>query len=754
MDSPPSFDMETAPTSSLASPDTEEMVDILAEVGGDATAGEEGGEDSGRAAGGEDSGGATGGEGEEGSSGAAGGEGGEEGSSGAASPAGFEDLFDPGPLEIQQPTADICGLFGCILSRVHSGMCEVPPQPRGRDRRPAKVYDAEPAPAPRVLAAAARAAAPPRKKPLSAGQAAAGRPKAKRAAVVRQPSASRSLICSKGCGRTFGHIPAIKQHEKHCHGTGSARDGRGATQAGEGSTSGSSELPPMDELMEPTPVAPALEPGAQEGAGAGAMASEVVPPTMATEAAVAAPRPRAAPRPPRPKREPAAGGGRSGTRSAGEPAWMMSEREVLELSALEAGLAPQKQSREQKQLRDFLSKGKGDPFANGTWTSIESDKYDAASAERGIRWGCQCEGHKKSGGVEMACKGCGLYFHSVCERLGLSGTELQVALAKQGGYECMKCEELRLKELGLENGKFAFQCRFCGRTFDNERAAHSHGQRCGSLQLRRQWNCPCNGERGSAAALQCKQCAGWFHRSCKNAKRAAWEVPSGGDALCGACEMASATEVAPRGNDRVARRAQLAADQEQKLEELLVPRGEEQLGGSLQDGRVYVAASQLGAAAGLGLFAGVAYQRNDAITCYSGPLLYREQISADADTSYILRLPNSGGKHIDGKPYADSIRSNPLNPGKDGRHYPAEGAKEWKAGAASMSNDPRQQQVYNARITFRKPQGASKALCELVPMRAVLLATRDIAPDEEAPTPPLPRSPTHQPDSHHTPLIS
>ena len=35
---------------------------------------------------------------------------------------------------------------------------------------------------------------------------------------------------------------------------------------------------------------------------------------------------------------------------------------------------------------------------------------------------------------------------------------------------------------------------------------------------------------------------------------------------------------APRGNDRVARRAQLAADQEQKLEELLVNEHEEQLG--------------------------------------------------------------------------------------------------------------------------------------------------------------------------------
>ena len=320
----------------------------------------------------------------------------------------------------------------------------------------------------------------------------------------------------------------------------------------------------MGEPIEPTPAAPTLDAGAPEGAGVGATPSEAAaPPTTATEAAVAAPpkpappKPARPPRPPKPKREPATGGGRAGTRSAGEPAWMVSEHEVLELtnpcpnpepnpnpnrnpepsrtpnanevlerSALEAGLPPKKPSREQRQLRDFLSKGKGDPFANGTWTSIESDKYDAVSAERGISWGCQCEGHRKSGGVEMVCKGCGLYFHSVCERLGLSGSELQAALAKQGGYECMKCEALRLKELGLENGKFAFQCRFCARTFDNERAAHSHGQRCGSLQLRRQWSCPCNGERGSAAALQCTKCAAWFHRSCKNAKRAAWEVPS------------------------------------------------------------------------------------------------------------------------------------------------------------------------------------------------------------------------------------
>ena len=46
--------------------------------------------------------------------------------------------------------------------------------------------------------------------------AAVGQPKAKKAAVARQPKASHSLICSKGCGRTFGHVPAMTQHEKHC----------------------------------------------------------------------------------------------------------------------------------------------------------------------------------------------------------------------------------------------------------------------------------------------------------------------------------------------------------------------------------------------------------------------------------------------------------------------------------------------------------------------------------------------------------
>ena len=39
---------------------------------------------------------------------------------------------------------------------------------------------------------------------------------------------------------------------------------------------------------------------------------------------------------------------------------------------------------------------------------------------------------------------------------------------------------------------------------------------------------------------------------------------------------------------------------------------------------------------------------------------------------YVLRIPNSGGALIDGKPYADAIRNNPHNPvGASGRYLPS-----------------------------------------------------------------------------------
>ena len=107
------------------------------------------------------------------------------------------------------------------------------------------------------------------------------------------------------------------------------------------------------------------------------------------------------------------------------------------------------------------------------------------------------------------------------------------------------------------------------------------------------------------------------------------------------------------------------------------------------------------------------------------------QLAEDQDTTYILRLPNSGGALIDGKPIADVIRSNASNPAEDGRYYPPAMSPEWRQGVASLCNDPRDAKRYNSRLTFHKRQGVNKALCELAPMRAILIATRDLREGEE-----------------------
>ena len=77
----------------------------------------------------------------------------------------------PAPAEVVA-IKDICGLWGCQLSRTHSGLCRPTiVQPVGRARRKPKGYEAEPAPPPRVIHAAAReqgvlpAKKPPTKKP-------------------------------------------------------------------------------------------------------------------------------------------------------------------------------------------------------------------------------------------------------------------------------------------------------------------------------------------------------------------------------------------------------------------------------------------------------------------------------------------------------------------------------------------------------------------------------------------------------------
>ena len=164
-----------------------------------------------------------------------------------------------------------------------------------------------------------------------------------------------------------------------------------------------------------------------------------------------------------------------------------------------------------------------------------------------------------------------------------------------------------------------------------------------------------------------------------------------------------------------------------------VPLEPEEVGGTLSDGRVVVMPSGLGPSAGLGLYAGRAFKNGDIITSYSGPIIDRATIEAAEswDTSYVLRIPNSGGQLIDGKPFADAIRSNTGNPGAFGRWFPADGAPEWHEGAASMANDPRDARLYNSRLEFRKRQGANKALCELAPMRAILYAARDLRAGEE-----------------------
>jgi len=156
------------------------------------------------------------------------------------------------------------------------------------------------------------------------------------------------------------------------------------------------------------------------------------------------------------------------------------------------------------------------------------------------------------------------------------------------------------------------------------------------------------------------------------------------------------------------------------------------VGGTLEDGRVFVQPSKLGTSAGLGLFAGRPFAVGDVITSYAGPVLYRSELEESAaDTSYVLRIPNSGGALIDGKPYADVIRSNPHNPGAWGRYYPPDGCPEWRQGVASMANDPRDVKKYNSKLQFCRRQGANKALCDLAPMRAILFATREIKLGEE-----------------------
>lgn len=394
--------------------------------------------------------------------------------------------------------------------------------------------------------------------------------------------------------------------------------------------------------------------------------------------------------------------------------------------------------------------------------SQESVKLDRRNAELGRgSWGCVCGGRlTNAAATAITCVDCLKWFHAKCERLDYTANELH-AMASRRKYVCKACESERLRKAGfdLTKGRFEWQCRFCSKTFADEAEATTHGKRCAVSETRRQWSCPCNGELsskgGTAAAMsQCEGCGHYFHKNCKRRARAEWEGGREVDTLCLRCEKSSGEKSGSADVGRASgRNSALSSDPSDEVLEGgaaaararkrkghtnmaalvadLLPVSEEEVGGTLKDGTVFVKQSLI-KNGGFGLFAGKCFKSGDVITSYEGPIIYRNDVDEEVqDTTYVLRIPNSGGALIDGKPIGDAIRANTNNPGAWGRYFPKEDAPEFTQGAASMANDPRDSRLYNSRLSFVKRQGFNKALAELAPMRAILHATRDIKIGEE-----------------------
>jgi hypothetical protein len=444
-----------------------------------------------------------------------------------------------------------------------------------------------------------------------------------------------------------------------------------------------------------------------------------------------------------PEQQPKRMGARSGTRSHGQPIW---EEDKIELdpviAALSVGDAGQvslrltvrgkeKTSKQLLVLRDFLGQGAHDPFANHSTVSVTGAIVAARNAERGhVQWGCLCRGNIIKGGAELQCRRCALTFHSQCERLDYSSSELREMMEK-GTYICSDCERLERVEQGYDPslGRFIWQCRHCTRQYEEDdfHAAEKHGNRCFSMLARRQWSCVCNGQMANTKqmmATQCTKCELWFHYGCKS------QYALGGRKdVCASCEKSHDTSsVDQPESERPMSRALKAAAVDKELAGLDGFHHDEF--GTLSDKRVHVKVSTLGEHSGLGLFAGVPIRAKEVVSSYWGTPLTRDEAS-DVDTSYVVRLPNSGGALINGKPYADVIRANEANPTADGKYFPAEGAPEWHVGAGAMANDPRDRRRNNAILTFVKPQQGNKALRELARVRPCLVATRDIEVGEE-----------------------
>ena len=300
----------------------------------------------------------------------------------------------------------------------------------------------------------------------------------------------------------------------------------------------------------------------------------------------------------------------------------------------------------------------------------------------------------------------------------------------RGQFVCGGCERKALEAQGydLTAGHFAWVCRTCSRSFDDEHTARRHGS------------------------------------ACSKAKLAAAPPPP-----------PPAPPSRPVG--RAAARQESAVALQHSLLEQLLPAADEESGegiGTLENGRVFVAGSGLGAAAGRALCGRRVHEGRGAWP-HGLPLPLppshpaspphvpphvpapRPHPAAPTPTGhhdvhrparlqgaarrrrryvvrppphtphptprttprpsprslrhhfrYVLRLPNSGGCNIDGKEIADAIRSNAANPAADGRWYPADGDSHWRVGAASMANDPQAMSMYNSHIVFCKPRGANR----------------------------------------------
>ena len=571
----------------------------------------------------------------------------------------------------------LCGKDGCTKPAWHSGLCVAVFGSR-RDKKPVQTFTAEPAPSSRELIRQAREEGrlPPAKKP--------------------KPPSEKQQQPGRGDGAEGADFGAAEQE-----GSKQPRKRRVSSEGG----AGVSRRPRIEEPPEPRV------------------------------------------------------GARGGTRSHGAPTWTPDELAAIDAArgpvtaalrvraggGVQLGLSVsvRAQPRGPKELRDYLAKGAHDKAANESCTSEAEAVAAARTAQRGVRWGCLCQGHVLNGGIELTCRRCSLVFHAKCERLDYSSAELK-RMEAQGSYVCAECDRFELRDAGYDpsRGRFVWKCRHCTRTFEAEEhhAAEMHGRRCAAQLSKREWSCACGGKMGqSMMATHCRECEHWFHSACKTQKGAAWDqaVMKKHRDVCAACEQKAFNSRVGLGQQPAKRNTAgerhdrvVSALEQHALPGALPLEGRDEVG-TLAEGRVDVRKSTLGEHAGLGLFTRVPFKQHEVIASYYGTTLFRETLEPDADTSYIMRLPDSGGALINGKPFADAIRANPRNPTADGRYYPCECAPEWHLGPGAMANDPRDPKRNNAQLRYVKPKDGHKALRELALVRPVLVATRDLQPDEE-----------------------